>query len=152
MPAKSEKQRKFFGAVMGAKKGKKNVSGKAKETAKSMSKEGIKHFLKKEEDEEKPSKEMKSKGKITMKGPQVKERKRFAPANQVHKAKKGKGSYDRSKEKQVNESKESKDISKFIESLITKNYAEANKYLKQVVSSKIEKRIEDELNKPLFDK
>lgn len=37
MPAKSEKQRKFFGTVMGAKK-----------TAKSMSKKKIKDFLKKE--------------------------------------------------------------------------------------------------------
>jgi hypothetical protein len=48
MPAKSEKQRKFFGAVMSAKKGKKSVSGAAKEAAKSMSKETIKDFLKRE--------------------------------------------------------------------------------------------------------
>jgi hypothetical protein len=48
MPAKSEKQRKFFGAVMGAKKGQKGVSGAAKETAKGMPKKEIKKFLKKE--------------------------------------------------------------------------------------------------------
>jgi hypothetical protein len=48
MPSKTEKQRKFFGAVMSAKKGGK-ASGKAKEAAKDMSKEQIKDFLKKEE-------------------------------------------------------------------------------------------------------
>lgn len=48
MPSKTEKQRKFFGAVMSAKKGGK-ASGEAKEAAKDMSKEQIKDFLKKEE-------------------------------------------------------------------------------------------------------
>ena len=48
MPAKSEKQRKFFRAVMGAKKGQKGVSGEAKKAAKEMSKKQIKDFLKKE--------------------------------------------------------------------------------------------------------
>jgi hypothetical protein len=48
MPAKSEKQRKFFGAVMGVKKGQKDVSGAAKEVAKEMPKKEIKKFLKKE--------------------------------------------------------------------------------------------------------
>jgi len=48
MPAKSEKQRKFFGAVMGAKKGQKNVTGAAKKAAKDMPKKEIKKFLKKE--------------------------------------------------------------------------------------------------------
>jgi hypothetical protein len=46
MPAKSEKQRKFFGAVMGAKKGQKGVSGAAKKTAKEMPEKEIKKFLK----------------------------------------------------------------------------------------------------------
>jgi len=45
MPATSEKQRRFFGAVMGAKKGKPGSSGKAKEVAKSMPESSIKHFL-----------------------------------------------------------------------------------------------------------
>lgn len=45
MPAVSEKQRRFFGAVMGAKKGKPGASGAAKETASSMSEEQIKHYL-----------------------------------------------------------------------------------------------------------
>jgi len=48
MPAKSEKQRKFFGAVMSAKKGQKDVSGEAKKVSKDMSKKEIKKFLKKE--------------------------------------------------------------------------------------------------------
>jgi len=48
MPAKSEKQRKFFGAVMSAKKGQKDISGAAKKVAKEMPKKEIKKFLKKE--------------------------------------------------------------------------------------------------------
>jgi hypothetical protein len=48
MPAKSEKQRKFFGAVMGAKKGQKGVTGAAKKAAKEMPEKEIKKFLKKE--------------------------------------------------------------------------------------------------------
>jgi len=48
MPSKSEKQRKFFGAVMGAKKGQKGVTGAAKKAAKDMPKKEIKKFLKKE--------------------------------------------------------------------------------------------------------
>lgn len=48
MPAKSEKQRKFFGAVMGAKKGQSEVSGAAKKAAKDMPEKEIKKFLKKE--------------------------------------------------------------------------------------------------------
>jgi hypothetical protein len=46
MPAKSEKQRNFFGAVMSAKKGQKGVSGAAKKTAKEMPEKEIKKFLK----------------------------------------------------------------------------------------------------------
>lgn len=46
MPAKSEKQRKFFGAVMGARKGQKGVTGAAKKAAKEMPKKEIKKFLK----------------------------------------------------------------------------------------------------------
>jgi hypothetical protein len=46
MPAKSEKQRKFFGAVMGAKKGQKGVTGAAKKAAKEMPEKEIKKFLK----------------------------------------------------------------------------------------------------------
>lgn len=47
MPSVSEKQRKFFGAVMGAKKGQKGVSSKAKEVAREMPKKEVKKFLKK---------------------------------------------------------------------------------------------------------
>ena len=45
MPAVSEKQRRFFGAVMGAKKGKGGVGGKAKDVAHHMSESKIKDFL-----------------------------------------------------------------------------------------------------------
>lgn len=45
MPAKSKKQKRFFGAVMGAKTGSENVSGAAKQVAKTMSKKKIKEFL-----------------------------------------------------------------------------------------------------------
>jgi hypothetical protein len=48
MPAKTEKQRKFFGAVMGAKKGQRNIKGAGKKASEEMSKSQIKDFLKKE--------------------------------------------------------------------------------------------------------
>lgn len=48
MPAKSEKQKKFFGAVMGAKTGSKDIKGAAKKVSKELSKKEIKKFLKKE--------------------------------------------------------------------------------------------------------
>lgn len=47
MPSTTDKQKRFFGAVMGAKHGKKDVSGKAKSVAKDMSKDQIQHYLKK---------------------------------------------------------------------------------------------------------
>jgi hypothetical protein len=46
MPAKTEKQKRFFGAVMGAKKGQKGVKGAAKKASKEMSKKEVKKFLK----------------------------------------------------------------------------------------------------------
>jgi hypothetical protein len=49
MPAKSEKQKRFFGAVMGAKKGQKGVKGPAKKAAKGMTKKQIGDFLKTEQ-------------------------------------------------------------------------------------------------------
>ena len=45
MPSSTEKQKNFFGAVMGAKKGKKGIGGEAREAAKGMSEEQIKDFL-----------------------------------------------------------------------------------------------------------
>ena len=47
MPSSTERQRRFFGAVMAAKKGKKGVGSKAREAAKGMSEGTIKDFLKK---------------------------------------------------------------------------------------------------------
>lgn len=52
MPATSEKQKRFFGAVMGAKKGQQGVSGAAKKAAKDMTTSQIKDFLTSEDNEE----------------------------------------------------------------------------------------------------
>lgn len=98
-----------------------------------------------EEDEQSISKQMKTSGKATIKGPQVKDRKRFAPPTKVDSPKKGKGSYNR---KETFD--ESTDISKFIECILTKNYADADKYIKQAVESKLQQKIEQELSTPLF--
>jgi len=102
-----------------------------------------------DEDGEKASKKMKKDGKITMDAPKVKERKHFAPTTQKHKTKKGKGSYDRKEQKNIFESEKTK-ISKMIEAIIQKNHAEADKYLKDTINSKIKTRINKEIDKPLF--
>lgn len=188
MPSKTDKQKNFFGAVMGAKKGQKNVSGSAKKVAKNMPKSQVKDMLKKEEDSEDEStdeakrcqdearcevygepikrerkwvnsqlldddedaesisKKMKKDGKITVKGPEVKERKKFAPASQTHKPKKGKGSYDR-KSKTFDENA---DIKGFVKEICAKNYAAADKYINNAIAKKIQTRIEKEFAKPLF--
>ncbi len=130
------------------------------------------------------SKELKKNGKVVFDGPEVKQRKHFAPATKTDKPKKGKGSYDRknafeedeqlpdppseihvSKEhfkkkkakktakmqpkKVVSEDTET-NISKMIEAIIRKNHADADKYLKDVINSKIKMRINQEIDKPLF--
>jgi hypothetical protein len=46
--------------------------------------------------------------------------------------------------------KESTDIKNFINSISTKKYALAHKYLKQVIEDKIKARITSSLNEPLF--
>ena len=46
--------------------------------------------------------------------------------------------------------KENSNISKFIECILSKNYSEADKYIKQAVESKLQSKIEKELTKPLF--
>ncbi len=150
MPSKTEKQKKFFGAVMGAKKGEKGVSGEAKKVAKEMPKKEIKKFLKteKEEDEQSVTKKMKQGGgKTVFEGPKVKDRKRSAPATKVEKPKKGKGSYDRKKPEGLNESAS---IIKFIEAIMTEDHAKAHKYLKDTINKKIQEKISQEIEKPLF--
>lgn len=140
MPSKTDKQKKFFGAVMGAKKGQSGASGKAKEVAKEMPKKEIKKFLKKEGEEDEQMK---------VKAPKVKERMRSSGTvdgrTKSHKPKKGKGSYDRK-----DTLKENVELSKFLECLLLKNYAEANKYLHNVVEYKLQQKIEQELTTPLF--
>lgn len=176
MPAKTEKQKRFFGAVMGAKKGQKGVSKEAKKVAKEMPKKEIKKFLKtEEEDEQSVFKKMKKGGGVAeFEGPNVKERKHFAPPTKTHKAKKGKGSYERKKsydedeqkacwkgykkkgmkkkgDKMVNNCvKESTAIHKFVEALITKNHSNAHEFLKNAIDEKIKKRIEAEIDTSLF--
>ena len=73
MPSKSEKQRKFFGAVKGAKKGSSKVSGAAKKVAKEMPEKEIDKFLKK-----KPKKAAK---KATKKTPTSKKKKPLTESN-----------------------------------------------------------------------
>jgi len=148
MPAKSEKQRKFFGAVMGAKKGKQGSSGKAKEVSKEMPEKEVKKFLKTaEEDEQSITKSMKkNNGSVKFKGPSVKQRKPFPPPVKEHAPKKGKGSYSR------RGLTESQDIVKFIDHIISSDYATASKYLNRVVEQKMAKMIQQELNTPLFTK
>jgi hypothetical protein len=179
-------------------------------------------------------KDLKKQGKHVFDGPEVKQRKHFAPATKTEKPKKGKGSYDRGNafeedeqklgevppnpnykkqdlgevpmkpdhwnkpkkkslgkriaDKFVNRSvsggkksydedeqekdcwkgyekkgtkkkggktvnncvKESTDLSKFIEAIMTSDHAEAHKQLKKAVNDKIQKRIAQEIDKPLF--
>jgi len=72
----------------------------------------------------------------------------------IRKAKAGSMSKTKTKAKPKTVSKknitESAAISKFINSISSKNYAEANKYLKGVIKSKLEARINSSLNEPLF--
>jgi hypothetical protein len=54
------------------------------------------------------------------------------------------------KDRIENALKESTNLSKFIEAIMTSNHAEAHKQLKQAVNSKIQNRIAQEINNPLF--
>lgn len=156
MPAKTEKQKKFFGAVMGAKKGQDNVSGEAKKVAKKLPKKEIKKFLKKEGEEDEQSlgtvpkelgKNLTRKTAKQIRGEESNEEKSCWKGYTKQGTKKKGG-------KEVNncvkENTEFTNISKFVEAILTKNYASANKHLKQAVDTKLAKRIQSELNTPLF--
>jgi len=122
---------------------------------------------------------MEKTGKATFKGPDVKDRKKFAPATKVESPKKGKGSYDRkNKNEEDEESKscwkgyekrgmkkkgdkkvpncvkesyeESSTIHDFVDLVLSKNYSKADAYLKKIVEHKLAKKIKAELNTPLF--
>lgn len=120
-------------------------------------------------------KDLKKQGNHVFEGPEVKQRKHFAPATKTEKPKKGKGSFKRKKGfdedeqekncwdgykkqgtkkkggKTVNNCvKESTNLSKFIEAIMTNDYAEAHKSLKQTINSKIQNRIAQEIDNPLF--
>jgi len=175
MPAKTEKQKKFFGAVMGAKKGQDNVSGEAKKVAKKLPKKEIKKFLKKEgeEDEQslgtvpmKPDWMHKPKDKFPArkpakeldKNPTRKTAKQIRGEESNEEKSCWKGYTKRGTKKKggkdvnncVKENTEFINISKFVEAILTKNYASADKHLKQAVDTKLAKRIQSELNTPLF--
>lgn len=146
MPSKTDKQRKFFGAVMGAKKGSSKVSGAAKKVAKDMPKKEIEKFLKKEEDSESIAKKVSKNGSVKLSKKAPKKREKTAPPTQVQKSKKGKGSYSRKKKENIEESS----ILSFIDCILEKKYDDANKYLTSILNSKLQSRIEQELSTPLF--
>lgn len=60
--------------------------------------------------------------------------------------------YMGSRDKAIKRSKlkESQDIVNFITSISSKKYALANKYLKDIITDKIQARIKNSLNEPLF--
>jgi hypothetical protein len=144
-------------------------------------------------------KDMKKSGKHSFEGPNVKDRKKFAPATKVEKPKKGKGSFERDKSTDEDEElgvvplkggksvaskrkvvfgdedgvpmkdgskpkrrplegkrknryefNESVHLINFIEAIITKNHAEAHEHLKNAVNEKLQERIAQEINTPLF--
>ncbi len=79
------------------------------------------------------------------------ERRKTAPPTQVHKKKKGAGSHDRKKDKKETEIlDESLEISLFVDAIMEKNYADAYKYLSNVVESKLQAKIAQEISTPLF--
>ena len=152
MPSISKEQGDFFGAVAGAKEGDSKVSGAAKKVAKKMPMKEIKKFLKKkkknnEEDAESIAKKVAKKGKAVFAKKAPTPRKKTAPASQVQKTKKGKGSYTRNKDKTTVEESA---ISSFIDCVLEKNYDDASKYLTSILNSKLQARIENELATPLF--
>ena len=66
---------------------------------------------------------------------------------EIKNAIKGEDEEDRKKKKKI---KESSDIVKFIHNISQKNYAEANKYLESIISSKLKERIANSLNNEIF--
>lgn len=122
---------------------------------KKVRKAGKKEINKSMEEDEESYKDFKKKGKIELDAPNVKDRKAFSKVTQKHKAKKGKGSYDR-KNKTIDENvnlrkkQENQDISRMVDSILEKKYSDAHKYLKSVIDSKIQRKMEEELDKPLF--
>ena len=55
-----------------------------------------------------------------------------------------------SQHKKIESSSEKQVISQFITAISDKKYAQAHKYLKQVIEDKIKTRIASSLNQPLF--
>jgi stalled ribosome alternative rescue factor ArfA len=163
---------------MPLKKGKKNISSNIEELMDTYDKKGkigtskpknkkkaakqaaAIAYSKAEEDNESVAKKMKKgNGKATFKVKAAKTRKKPLPPTQVHDKKKGKGSYNRKAKnktsvEQLNDDKgvfsEDQEISLFIKCILEKKYNDANKYLTGILNSKMQARISDELNTPLF--
>ena len=165
MPLKKGKDQKTISSNIGElmdtyeKKGKIGTS-KPKNKKKAAKQAAAIAYSKADEDNESVAKKMKKgNGKATFKVKAAKTRKKSAPPTQVHAKKKGKGSYNRkSKNKnsveQLNDDKgvfgENQQISLFIKCILEKKYNDANKYLTGILNAKMQSRIEDELNTPLF--
>lgn len=121
------------------------------------------------------SKQLKKNGKATFDGPKVKDRKKFAPKTKVESPKKGKGAkkpknetFEEDEEKscwkgykkegtkmkgdkKVNNCiKENTIIADFVEAIFEKRYADAHKFMNDVIALKIQNKIAQELNTPLF--
>ena len=56
------------------------------------------------------------------------------------------GEEEKEKKNKKKKMKESTDLAKFVYNISQKNYAEANKYLKDAIDSKLKERIESSLN------
>jgi len=129
------------------------VSNVGKKSNKSQ-KPARKTIRKGEEEEQSVYKQMKKGGgKVAFDSPEVKERKHMPPPSNTHKPKKGKGSFERNKRVDQDEQncvRESTNLSKFIEAIMTSNHAQAHKQLKDAINSKIQERIAQEIEKPLF--
>lgn len=121
------------------------------------------------------SDKVKKTGKAIFDGPKVKERKNFAPKTKVETSKKGKGAKKPKKEtfeedeekacwkgykkkgtkmkgdKKVNNCvKENTIIADFVEAVIEKRYADAHQFMNDAIALKIQNKIAQELNTPLF--
>lgn len=127
MPAESKAQETAARIAKAAKKGKipkSKLKGASKEMAKSMTEKQLGDFT------------------HAKKGAPKKVSKKKEESYETSKRKSSKGKFGKFNE--------NLNIINFIESILTKNYASANKYLNKAVEYKLQKKIENELSTPLF--
>lgn len=123
MPAESKAQETAARIAKAAKKGKipkSKLKGASKKMAENMTEKQLSHFT---------------------------HAKKGAPKKVSKKKKEEASETPTNKKDKFNENL---NIINFIESILTKNYASANKYLNKAVEYKLQKRIENELSTPLF--